>query len=267
MLPWGISSGFLTFTLPSVLTSPTSGFSVETSGYIVAAGLSANLVRFLWGPMVDLTLTLRRWYAIILVVCSATLLLLAFAPLHSDDTGIKILAAVALLSQVAATMISVPVGGLMAHTVDKHEKDRAAGYFQGGILAGQSLGGAGVWLAANSSISLTGAVLSAVMMSCAGALYFVPDVSSQPTRWGHQMSDIGRDFLDMLRSPIILLAIFLFASPVGIGAATNHWTAIAEDWGAQTNWVTLFIILSNLAGAVGCLIGGWFADNVGRWWA
>jgi hypothetical protein len=48
-LPSGISSGFASITLPFILTQ--AGFSVAAAGYIVALGVSANLWRFLWGPV------------------------------------------------------------------------------------------------------------------------------------------------------------------------------------------------------------------------
>src|SRR5437660_1532377 len=91
------------------------GFSVALAASIVAIGVSANLWRFLWGPVADLTLTARRWYLLGLGTSAATLLLLAFLPLNQN--AFAILMAVVFVSQVAATLIVLPVGGLMAHTV------------------------------------------------------------------------------------------------------------------------------------------------------
>ena len=62
VLPYGISSGFVSITLPFFLTE--AGFSVAAAGAIVAVGVSANLWLFLWGPLADLTLTPKRWYLI-----------------------------------------------------------------------------------------------------------------------------------------------------------------------------------------------------------
>jgi MFS transporter, PAT family, beta-lactamase induction signal transducer AmpG len=229
VLSYGISSGFVSVTLPFVLTS--AGFPVATSASIVAVGLSANVWRFLWGPIADLTLTLRRWYAVGLVACSATLLLLGLMPLRQN--AVAILTAVIFLSQVAGTLVVLPVGGLMAHTVAVHEKGRAAGGYQAGYLGAAGLGGgAGVWLASHFSNSAAGAVLSAAMMACAAALYFVPDVRTGTERLGQKMRDIGRDFRDMLHSPVVLLTILLFASPIGVGAGNNLWSAVASDWHA-----------------------------------
>jgi hypothetical protein len=62
VLPYGISSGFVSITLPFFLVR--AGFSVALAASIVAVSVSANLWRFLWGPVADLTLTARRWYFI-----------------------------------------------------------------------------------------------------------------------------------------------------------------------------------------------------------
>ena len=68
VLPFGISIGFVSITLPFVLTK--AGVAVATTASIVAIGLSANVWRFLWGPVVDLTLSLRRWYLICIAASS-----------------------------------------------------------------------------------------------------------------------------------------------------------------------------------------------------
>jgi hypothetical protein len=114
VLPYGISSGFVSITLPFVLVR--SGFSVALAASIGAVGVSANLWRFLWGPVADLTLTARRWYLLGLGTSAATLFILAFIPLHQN--AVAVLMTVVFISQVAATLIVLPVGGLMAHRMD-----------------------------------------------------------------------------------------------------------------------------------------------------
>jgi PAT family beta-lactamase induction signal transducer AmpG len=113
VLPYGISSGFVSISLPFILTR--AGFSVAIAASIVAIGVSANLWRFLWGPVADLTLTARRWYLIGLSTSAVTLFLLGLVPLQQNAAGIVMV--VVFVSQVASTLIVLPVGGLMAHTV------------------------------------------------------------------------------------------------------------------------------------------------------
>ena len=79
-----------------------------------------------------------------------TLLLLGLIPLRPDSTGL--LNAVVFISQVASTLVMLPLGGLIAHTVSDDMKGRAAGWYQAGNLGGNGIGGgAGVWLAAHYS--------------------------------------------------------------------------------------------------------------------
>src|SRR5437868_774645 len=148
VLPYGISSGFVSITLPFILTRV--GFSVALAASIVAIGVSANLWRFLWGPVADLTLTARRWYLLGLGTSAATLLILALLPLHQN--AVAVLMTVVFISQVAGTLIVLPVGGLMAHTVTENAKGRAAGWYQAGNLGGNGIGG-GVGVSGSRIIS------------------------------------------------------------------------------------------------------------------
>jgi PAT family beta-lactamase induction signal transducer AmpG len=266
VLPYGISSGFASITLPFILIK--AGFSVATAASVVAIAVSSNLWRFLWGPVADLTLTARRWYLIGLATSAGTLLLLGFIPFHQNAIGF--LTVMVFISQVAATLIVLPVGGLMAHTVADEAKGRAAGWYQAGNLGGTGIGGgAGVWLAAHFSKEAATGTLSVAMLASALALYFVSDVRIVADETiSQRMRLLGHDILSMLKSAIPLFTIILVCSPIGSGAMNNLWSAVALDWHADANTVALVSgVLNGVISAVGCVIGGWMADRVGRWWA
>src|SRR2546421_3242358 len=266
VLPYGISSGFVSITLPFVLVR--AGFSVALAASIAAVGVAANLWRFLWGPVADLTLTARRWYLLGLVTAAVTLLLLGFIP--SQHNAIGLLMAVVFISQVAGTLIVLPIGGLMAHTVADEAKGRAAGWYQAGNLGGTGLGGgAGVWLASHFSKEIAGGALAIAMLASAAAIYFASDVRIVSTETiGERMRLLGRDIFDMLRLAIPLFTIVLVMSPIGAGAMSGLWSAVAPDWKAEPDRVALVAgILNGVISAIGCIIGGWVADRVGRWWA
>lgn len=86
LLPYGISTGFASITLPFFLIR--AGFSVASAAAIVALGVSANVWLFCWGPIVDLTLTPRRWYLLAVVISAATLFLLGITPFQRRATAI-----------------------------------------------------------------------------------------------------------------------------------------------------------------------------------
>jgi len=266
VLPYGISSGFVSITLPFVLTRV--GFSVALAASIVAIGVSANLWRFLWGPVADLTLTARRWYLLGLGTSAATLLLVALLPLHQN--AVAILMAVVFVSQVAGTLIVLPVGGLMAHTVAEKAKGRAAGWYQAGNLGGNGIGGGvGVWLASHFSKEIAGGGLAIAMLASAAAIYFVSDVRVVANETlGERMRILWRDILSMVRAAIPLFTIVLVCSPIGASAMNNLWSAVAPDWSATPDQVALVSgVLNGVVSAIGCVIGGWVADRVGRWWS
>jgi len=84
---------------------------------------------------------------------------------------------VVFISQVAGTLIVLPVGGLMAHTVAESAKGRAPGWYQTGNLGGNGIGGAvGVWLASHFSKEIAGGALAIAMLASAAAIYFASDV-------------------------------------------------------------------------------------------
>ena len=120
-------------------------------------------------------MTARRWYLLGLGTSAATLVILALLPLHQN--AVPFLMTVVFISQVAGTLIVLPVGGLMAHTVAESAKGRAAGWYQAGNLGGNGIGGGvGVWLASHFSKEIAGSGLALSMLASAAAIYFACDV-------------------------------------------------------------------------------------------
>ena len=157
MLPSGISSGFVTVVLPFLLTK--NDFPVALTAGIVAIGTSANLWRFLWGPVVDISFSLRKWFYIGLFFTFTTLLLLCFTPFTTK--GAPLLTLIVFISQVAATLILLPINGFMAKSIEEKDKGKASGWYQAGSLAGTGFGGGlGLWLATHFNVGISGIVLS-----------------------------------------------------------------------------------------------------------
>jgi MFS family permease len=267
VLPYGISSGFVSITLPFFLTK--AGFSVAAAGAIAAVAVSANLWLFLWGPLADLTFTPKRWYLIGLTTGAAALFALSLIPFQQSSAAL--LTIMVFLSQIATTLVILPLGGLMAHTVPDEKKGRAAGWYQAGNLGGNGLGGgAGVWLGAHMSKELAGSVLGLAMLFGAFALYYASDVCivSPGESFRSRMRLLGRDLLAMVKMAIPLLTVILVASPIGAGAMMGLWSAVADDWHASADVVALVTgVLSGIVAALGCVLAGWIVDRFGRWWA
>ncbi len=171
VLPYGISSGFLAVTLPYLLVK--SGFSVAEAAAITAIGLTANVWRFIWAPLADMTLSLHKWYLIGAGLCAMAFIMLGFITVEKDAK--LLLTIIVLFLQMAATMVISPVGGFMAKTINEEKKGRAGGWYQAGNLGGAGIGGgAGVWLSVRFSYNTAVIVFALTVLACSFALFFLP---------------------------------------------------------------------------------------------
>ncbi len=266
VLPFGISIGFATVTLPYLLTQ--HGFTVAQSASIVAIGFSANVWRFLWGPLADLSLTLRKWYWIGVIACVSTLVLLSVITYSVKNA--TLITFILFLSQVAATFVVLPLGGLMAHRIEETKKGLASGWYQAGNLGGMGFGGgAGLWLASHFNASIAGIVLGISSLMVGLFIFRITDVQrTKAATIGVELKNMGSSLLAIVRVPIVLFILIMFLMPIATGAASNLWSSIAQDWKTNADTVALVTgVLSGVIGAIGCVIGGWVADKFGNWFA
>lgn len=266
MLPNGISTGFVVVTLPYILTH--NGFSITQTAAIVAVGASASLFRFVLGPVVDVSLSLRKWYLLSLFSIIATLLLISISPLTVK--GIAFLTSMVFISQLACNTLCLPVGGFMSHRIEEHKKGKASGWYQAGGLAGNGIGGgAGLWLAQHYGIITSGIVLSLACLAFSIVVLTINDVKHEKGKTLiHEITGLGKDLISLLKVPVTLFAIILILMPIGTGAMSNLWSAMADDWKVSADTVALITgILSGIISTVGCLLGGYIADRWSVWTA
>jgi MFS transporter, PAT family, beta-lactamase induction signal transducer AmpG len=264
MLPAGIAMGFLTIALPFVARR--AGLSVVAISSIIAVGVMPLVLSFSWCPVVDLTLTYKRWCSIGTCWCAAMLVLLSWMPLRPTTVGL--VSSVAFVLMTGTTFIAIPVSGLIAYGVPNELKGKASGGFQVGNTGGMGVGGAaGVWLAAHfSAPMMSGVVLALMSLACLVGLSMIPDaarpVSGSVVR---KIVGIGRELWELVRQPRGALVVALVMTPIGVGAASNLWSAVAEEWQVSADTVAF---VTGIGGAcvtvAGCIIGGWWADRTDR---
>jgi len=263
-LPAGIAQGYLTITLPFMGRG--AGISVSAISSIIAIGLMPLVLNFFWSPLFDLTLTYRRWCGIGALSCAAMLVLLSAAPLGPATINLVTLASFILMT--GSTLIAVPLSAFIVHAVPEQFKGKAAGGFQVGVTGGTAMGGgAGVWLVAHFSRPITaGLVLGLLSLACLCAVYLMPETSRLTSgSLSRRIFGIGRELWDLVRRPRGALVVGLVITPIGVGAATNLWSAVAEEWHASADTVAAVTgVAGACAAAAGCGIGGWWADRIDR---
>ena len=266
VIPQGLSQGFVTVALPFLLTQ--HGFSVATTAAIVSLSVFANVWRFLWGPIVDLSLSLKKWYWIGLAISMSTLMLLCFAEL--TEKNCLILSILVFLSQVAGTFTLLPANAFMAKRIEEQHKGKASGWYQAGVLVGVGIGGGiGLWLAVHYSVIIAGLGICSLSILSSLVIIVIKDIEHQKAKIIiEEIKVIGKDLIALFKVPVAIFAMALILMPIGTGAAANVWAAIATDWKVGADTVALVTgIMSGAVSAIGCVVGGYMADKKGVWLA
>jgi PAT family beta-lactamase induction signal transducer AmpG len=265
IIPFGLVNGFIAVTLGYLLGH--AGVKAEGVAALVAISFIPQTWKFLWAPVADLTLTRKRWYALSAVLCAAGLATLGAIPAAAES--LPLLSAVAFGASLATTFLAMSVESLMAYGTADAERGRAGGWFQAGNLGGFGIGGgAALWIAEHLPQPwLPGVTLGVVCLACCAALAFIdePQKFERPASVLGSIAQVVRDLWGVVRSRPGFLALLICFLPIGTGAATNLWAAIAADWRASANTVALVTgALGGVASAAGCLVGGYWCDRMDR---
>jgi PAT family beta-lactamase induction signal transducer AmpG len=176
---------------------------------------------------------------------------------------------VVVASNFAVTFVGMTTMSLMAYDTPPESKGRASGWSQAGNLGGSGLGGgAGLWKAQHLPAAwIAGAIIALFSLACCAALLFIREPPPLPRgrHYGQDLAHVARDFWIVAKSRAGALALLVSCLPLGTGAASNLWSAVAGDWRASAGTVALVTgALSGLITAAGCFIGGWASDRMDR---
>ena len=265
VLPFGVVSGYVTVALGYLFSK--AGISVGEVAALVAAGLLPQVFKFLWAPAVDAVLSLKKWYILSCFVSSACIIATGLLPIK--ESSLPIMTLIVIVANVAVSFVGMVANGLAAHDTPHHLKGRVGGFLQAGNLGGSGIGGgAGLWLAqhfANAWISPV--VIGLSCLFCCFGLFFVNEPAStvQTEKITNTLRNLFSDIWGTLKTRLGLMAMILCFLPLGTGAASNLWSAVAGDWHASADTVAFVTgVVSGFITAAGCLLGGWICDRMDR---
>jgi len=263
-LPMGITNGYAVVSLAYLLSQ--AGVSVGAIAALVGLTLLPQTWRAVWAPFVDATLSVRVWYLISAVLSGALMAATAFVPITRGNLGI--FEALCFGFSFTATVTTLAGSSLMAHGTSEEEKGRAGGWSQAGNLGGTGLGGGiGLWLAQHAPIWVSGTALAVICIATSIALLFLEEPTGEHRTQSltGSLANVGRECWALLASWRGGLVFFLMLLPIGVGAAQNLWSAVADDWHASADAVALVNgVLGGLVSMAGCLVGGWICDKIDR---
>lgn len=263
-LPFGALSGFVSVALTFLASK--QGMSISESALLTGAQLLVSWLKWLWAPIVDITLTPRRWYAISTLGTALGVFLMSVMPL-SPSTLPALLLVIAVTSLVNS-IVGMAIEALIAGSVEEAEIGRVSGWFQAGNLGGAGLGG-GLGLVLLKVLPMpwmAGAVLAAMFAACTLALRFTPEVPSHQGKGiGNAIRAVLTDLTSMAKTKGGLSAAILCFLPVGTGALQGVLSQekVARVWGAGLEEVALLQGFgAGILTAVGCFAGGYICTRL-----
>jgi MFS family permease len=272
-LPFGLGVGFAQVAVPFVLRA--RGIDMTLIGTVTGVATLPHIIKPFWSPMLDSGPRRRSWFfatvAFTALALAASTLIPPSTEQHLGPVSLLwVYAGVLFVAQAAAATSASAVLALMAVTVPDAVRGRASGWQTAGNLAGTSVGGALIaWMTGHVSARTTAFVLAAICATCTIPAFFVHEEPLPRRSAWRLVMDLLRAIWATIRSREGWTGMLICLSPVGAGALTNLFSALAKDYapddaGAEHLVVVVTGVLGGVLNAVGSLFGGYLADRMNR---
>jgi MFS transporter, PAT family, beta-lactamase induction signal transducer AmpG len=265
IMPYGIVMGYLTVVLAFQLAKV--GIPLEKISPLIALSIFPNIIKFLWAPLIDATLTCKKWYILSNTITALGVFFIGLLPVK--EGSLTLMGILVFLMSFASTFSVMATCSLMAYNTPKKLIGYAGGWMNAGYFVGVAIGGGiGLWFADKIGNTFTlSIVIATICLLCNHGLIQLlePQHCFREKKIEKTFRNLFNDIREVIKSRTGFFALLLCVLPIGSGAASNLWSAISGDWGASARVVALTIgIAGSLFSAIGSLIGGWICDKIDR---
>jgi MFS family permease len=272
-LPFGLATGYANVTVPYLLRA--RGVSMVLVATVTQVATLPHVIKLLWSPALDSGPPRRLWFFGAVFATAACLAADGFiAPSTSEHVGpvalLWIFAAVLFASQAAVATSSTAVLALMATTVPADRRGATSGWQTAGNLGGMAAGGALlVWMNGHVSPSVTGVTVAVLCAASAAPAFFIHEEPLPRRPVARLVVELLKDVAAALRAREGWTGLLICLSPVGAGALTNLFGALARDYapdeaGAERLVLVVTGLLGGVVNAGGAVLGGYVTDRVNR---
>lgn len=264
-IPFGALGGFVSVALTFLATQ--NGLSITEGSLIIGSQMLISWMKWLWAPLVDISLSPKKWYVTSATLSAVGVWAMSALPLNKENLGwlLLIIAAANFINSV----VGMSVEAMIASLTPEKEFGRVSSWFQAGNLGGAGLGGAlGLFLIQKLPAPwMSGAIMGALFIACCLALIPLPHV---PAHVKNQkpvdaVKTVALGFWEMIKARVGVLTALLCILPIATGAAQGTLTqaSVAAFWHADAEHVELVQgLLAGFITALGCFLGGWVCQKM-----
>ena len=274
----GIPLGFAATAIATQMRR--NGVPQDQIGLFVASFYLPWAWKWAAGPVVDLLysdrLGRRRAWIVGCQIAMAATLLAAMPIDFSQKLGL--FSAVLLLHNCFAAVQDVAIDALAVGALKDEERGLANGLMFAGANVGQMIGGAGVLLLVKYVPSFNFTFLFVIGCILAVTLFVAARIKEPPTvlpvaDGGGTRPGVGAElmgyvvtaFRSILGSRVAVAALLLALLPAGPYALNLALqSSLAVELGLNNDQIGYLSAMSTVAGALGCVAGGWLSDRMGR---
>ncbi len=272
-LPFGLTVGFASVAVPFVLRS--RGVPMTLIATVSQTAQLPHVIKPFWSPALDSGPPRRSWFFGSVIVAALGLAATALIPPSTTESLgpvplLGVYTAALFVAQAGAATSGSAVLAMMALTVPDPRRGAASGWQTAGNLAGTALGGALVaWMITHLSSTSTAISLAAICALSAIPAAFVHEAPLPRRRAVRLIRDLFAQVWRTLRSREGWTGLVICLSPVGAGALTNLFSALAKDYSpddatAEHLVVVVAGVLGGVVNIAGSLLGGRVADRINR---
>lgn len=260
-IPFGALGGFVTVALTFLASQ--HGLSISEGALLNGSNMVIQWLKWLWAPIVDITLTPKRWYMLSTAMSAVGVFAMSVVPLGKE--WLWLLLIVIAAASFVNSVVGMAAEAMIAALTPTEEIGRTSSWFQAGNLGGNGLGGGlGLLLIVHLPKPwMSGAIIGGIFLLCCLALQLLPHVDAHAGAHPSPVAavkEVAGGLWQMVKTRIGFLSALLCVLPVGTGAAQGPLAQaeVAAFWGAGANEVaTVQGLLAGLVTAIGSFSGAW----------
>lgn len=248
---YGFIYAVVLVTVPQLLAA--HGVAEPVIASLTALALIVSLAAFAVAPFLDTLVSRRTWSIALALAASVLTFVVLTLPTHSPLVA-PVLAAEAL----ATSLFNAAIGGWLGAALPKSSDEAIGTWFTIGNGVGFGLGAiCQFWLMSHLPTPLGAATIAAAGLVPLAILPVVPMPETSRRTMHESFGEFARDLASLVRQPLVLRILVLFALPCAAFTLTNAFGGIGRDFHASD-------ALVDIANGIGATLIGFCASLVAR---